>query len=185
MEDKEIINLYLARDETAIAATAEKYGRMLRSAAFGILGSETDSEECENDAYLAAWNRIPPEVPKALAAFLMRIVRNIALDRYEYYSAEKRSRNAEVPLEELGDIVSGTATPEAEYEASELSERISAFLRRESAVKRAVFVRRYWYCDSVGKIAEDFGFSQSKVKSMLMRMRNGLKKYLEREGIKL
>ena len=185
MDDREIIGLYLARDEAALAETAKKYGRMVRSVAYGILKNEADSEECENDAYLSAWESIPPQRPASLGAYLGRIVRNAAIGRLEYYTAEKRSRSLETPLDELGDIASGAAAPEAELERAELSRLIEAYLRGKSRAKRVVFVRRYWYCDPIGKIAKDKGYSESKVKSMLMRMRNELKCYLERNGVNL
>ena len=185
MEDKEIIDLYFARSEAAIPATAEKYGRMIRAIAYGILKNNSDSEECENDTYLAAWNSLPPQLPRVLSAYLGRIVRNISINRYEYLTADKRCRDFEVTLDELGEILPGIPGPECECEAEEVSHRISDWLRSKNQTKRRVFVRRYWYCDPIGKIAVDFGFSESKVKSMLMRMRNELKIYLERNGIKV
>lgn len=178
MDDKEIIDLYLARNEAAILKTSEKYGRMLKSVAYGILNNISDSEECENDTYLAAWNRIPPQIPRALAAFLGRIVRNKAINKYKYYTADKRNREMEIALDEIGDILSGDIADNK----SEISDCISAYLHTKSYTKRVVFVRRYFYCDTVSKIASDCGFSESKVKSMLMRMRNELKIYLEGEG---
>ena len=182
MDDKEIIDLYFARSEAAIFETAGKYGRMLKSIAYSILKNISDSEECENDTYLAAWNRIPPQMPKVLAAFLGRIVRNIAINKYEYYTADKRNRELDVAIDELGDILPVAA---AEYESTKLSDCISDYLHSKSYTKRVVFVRRYWYCDAINKIASDYGFSESKVKSMLMRMRNELKIYLERNEVKL
>lgn len=95
MKDNEIIDLYFARNENAISETAQKYGRMLKAIAYGILKNVSDCEECENDTYFAAWNKIPPQIPKALAAFLGRITRNIALDKYAYYTADKRNREFE------------------------------------------------------------------------------------------
>lgn len=183
MEDTKIIDLYFARKESAITETAAKYGGMLRAIALRILNNHADSEECENDTYFAAWNTIPPQIPNCLSAFLGRIVRNIALNKYDYYTADKRNREFEVTLHEFGSILSNDAVPEVQYEASETAACISAYLKKQSYTKRVVFVRRYWYCDSIGKIAQDCGFSESKVKSMLMRMRNELKKHLERSEI--
>lgn len=183
MEDKEIIDLYLARSESAIAETAAKYGNLIKSVAYGILRNHADSEECENDTYYAAWNRIPPQIPACFHAFLGRIARNIALDRHDYYTAEKRNREMEVLLSELGEVRSGGEGTEGALDAREVSECISAYLHTKERAKRAVFVRRYWYCDPVAKIAADCGFSESKVKSMLMRMRKELKIYLERNGL--
>lgn len=182
MDDKEIVDLYLARNETAISETAKKYGRMLKSIAYSILKNHSDSEECENDTYLAAWNSIPPQIPRVLASFLGRLVRNISINRYEYYTADKRNREFEVTLSELDEIRSSENPFEEKYEISDVSNCISSYLLSKSYTKRVIFVRRYWYCDSINKIASDYGFSESKVKSMLMRMRKELKVHLERSG---
>ena len=112
-----------------------------------------------------------------------RIARNIALDRHDYYSAAKRNRDFEVTLSELSDILSEDRSPASSYEAEETAELISEFLREKCYTKRFVFIRRYWYCDPIGKISSDFGFSESKVKSMLMRIRKELRKYLEENGV--
>lgn len=183
MEDKEIIDLYLARSESAITQTAAKYGNLIKSIAYNILKNRADSEECENDTYYAAWNRIPPQIPACFHAFLGRIARNIALDRHDYYTAEKRNCELEVLLSELGEVRSNGQSTESELDAQEAAACISAFLHTKEHAKRVIFVRRYWYCDPVAKIAADYGFSESKVKSMLMRMRKELKIYLERNGL--
>ena len=183
MEDKEIIDLYFARNEAAIFETENKYGRMLRFIAYNILKNVSDSEECENDTYHAAWNKIPPHTPHCLSAFLGRIARNIALNKYDYYTADKRNREFETVLSELEDIRSGRGAPELHLETRATADCINRFLRSKAYIKRIVFVRRYWHGDSVKKIAMDCGFSESKVKSMLMRMRNELKICLERNGI--
>lgn len=183
MEDSKIIEMYFARDEAAINQTAEKYRGMIRSIAYNILHNRDDSEECENDTYLAAWKQIPPTEPKNFGAFLGRIARNIALDKYAYYTADKRNREFETALSELREITGGGT--EAEFELLETGNKISDFLRGQNRVKRSVFVRRYWYCDSINEIALRYGFSASKVKSMLMRTRRELKIYLIGEGIVL
>lgn len=179
MNDERIIDLYFARSESAIAATSAKYGRLIKSIAYNILKNTSDSEECESDTYLAAWNSIPPSKPDCLSAFLGRIARNIALDKWEYYRADKRNCDFEVTLSELEEILSNGTNPENHLEAAVTAEHISTFLRGKSYTKRVIFTRRYWYCDSVKEISEKYGFSESKVKSMLMRLRNELKKYLE------
>ena len=185
MNDREIIDLYFARSDAAISETMGKYGRMLRSIAYGILRNAADSEECENDTYLAAWNRIPPLRPKMFSAFLGRITRNLAINRYRYYTADKRNRAFEVALDELGEILPGGEAADANCDATAVTECIAKYLTSRSRAKRIVFVRRYWYCDSVNQIAQDCGFSESKVKSMLMRMRRELRAELERSGIEL
>ena len=180
MNDREIIDLYFARNDAAVSETMAKYGRMLRSIAYGILQNSSDSEECENDTYLAAWNRIPPLRPRVLSAFLGRIARNLAINRYRYYAAEKRNRALEVALDELVEILPGEPT----IEASAVAECVARYLSGKGRAQRIVFVRRYWYCDPVHQIASDCGFSESKVKSMLMRMRRELRLELERSGIR-
>lgn len=183
MEDTEIIEMYFARNEAAINQTAGKYRGLIRSIAYNILRNTADSEECENDTYLAAWDKIPPERPRNFGAFLGRIARNIALNKYAYYTADKRNREFETALSELHEIAGGST--ETEFEAMETGSKISDFLRGQNRVKRGVFVRRYWYAESINEIALKYGFSVSKVKSMLMRTRRELKIYLDREGIVL
>lgn len=185
MKDSEIIGLYLARNERALEVTASKYGRMLKSIAYNILRNTADSEECENDTYLAAWKKIPPAKPDNFGAFLGRIVRNIAVNRHAYYTADKRNREFEMTLDELGGMLSGGETPESHCETAEIAGYISEYLKSVNRIKRVVFVRRYWYCDSVKEVAEFCGFSESKVKSMLMRTRNELKNYLTEKGVVL
>ena len=169
LPDEDIIELYERRSESALSRTAEKYGAYIRKIAYNILKNVSDCEECENDVYNTAWNSIPPEHPRSLKAFLGRIARNSALDRYSYNNADKR--------------VPSIFSVEAAVEAKELSEHINDFLTRLEKAKRIVFVRRYWYSDGIKDIADRFGYSESKVKSMLMRTRKELKKYLERQGI--
>lgn len=183
MDDEKIINLYFERNEIAISETAVKYGSMIRGISYNILKNYSDSEECENDTYHVAWNKIPPERPNFLAAFLCRIVRNISFDKYGYNKAAKRNTEFDVALSEIENCVVSKTTVETEVDKKRLSELISNFLRCISFTKRVIFVRRYWYCDSIKKIAKDYGFSESKVKSMLMRTRNELKKHLERSGV--
>lgn len=183
MEDEKIINLYFERNEAAIAQTAQKYGATLRGIAYNILQNHSDSEECENDTYHIAWNKIPPERPRMLSAFLGRIVRNTAFDKYRYNAAAKRNSEFDVVLSELEHCVAANPSTEPEADGKLLAECINEFLKGISFTKRVVFVRRYWYCDTIEQIAVHFGFSQSKVKSMLMRSRNDLKKHLKRNGI--
>ena len=185
MEDQTLINLYWSRDEAAIAQTAEKYGRLCSYIAGNILKSPEDCEECVNDSYLAVWNAIPTQRPERFSVFLGRITRNLALKRRDYLSAAKRNPAASVSLEELGDCVSGGRSPESELENRRIEEAISAFLWAQEAEKRNVFLRRYWYFDSIETICRSTGFGESKVKSMLAAMRRKLREQLEREGIEL
>lgn len=185
MDDKKIIALYWARDENAIKETASKYGKLCTYIAHNILANYEDSEECVNDTYLAVWNAIPDKRPGKLSAFVAKITRNLALKKYEYMSAAKRNSSVVTSLEELGDCVSGTNSTELEMERRYIENSISNFLWQLKEEKRNVFIRRYWYFDSIGHICKSTGFSQSKVKSMLYEIRQKLKKYLESEGIEI
>lgn len=180
MEDEEIIALYWERNEDAITKTAGKYGHYLRSIAFRVLRNKEDTEECLNDAYLGAWNAIPPNRPKPLRVFLGRIVRNIALDRVDYNRRQKRNREHDILLSELEECLPDRRT-EQKIQEEELIFLLNAFLAELCMEKRKVFVRRYWYFDSVKEIAVRFGMPEGSVKTSLFRMRASLKKYLERE----
>lgn len=182
MEDSGIIGLYFARDERAIRETEQKYGKLCFRLANNLLRNEEDAEECVNDAYLSVWNRIPPTRPENFTAFLCKIVRNLSLKRLDYNLAQKRNRDLTVSLSELEELLpDACADPSQEYEA--LGRLLSDFLRQESEDARSVFLRRYYFFDSVGEIARRYSFSESRVKSMLYHTRNRLKKYLKKEGI--
>ncbi|MDE5596733.1 MAG: sigma-70 family RNA polymerase sigma factor [Lachnospiraceae bacterium] len=185
MEDSKIIELYWEREEEAIKETSLKYGRLCINIAKNILSSYEDSEECVNDTYLVVWNAIPDERPNIFSAFISRITRNLALKKYEYISAAKRNPAATTSLEELGECVSGTDSVESEVEKKRVESAINKFLWQQKKEKRNIFIRRYWYFDSIENICRDTGFTQSKVKSMLYEMRQKLRKYLESEGIEI
>lgn len=138
-----------------------------------------------NDTYFAVWNAIPNKRPDRFSAFISKITRNLALKKFEYISAAKRNPAAVTSLEELGDCVSGTEGLESEVESRRVENAIDKFLWGQGEEKRNVFIRRYWYFDSVENICESTGFTQSKVKSMLYEMRRRLRKYLESEGIEV
>ena len=185
MDDDRIVDLYWERSENAISETAIKYGRYCRAIAFNILSNNQDAEECENDTYTAAWNAMPPTRPKKLLAFLGRLTRNIALDRWDYKTAKKRNCEFEVILSELGDCVSLADDVVSQYVAGEIAEYINRFLRSIDVKHRIIFMRRYWYSDSIKDISVRYHMSESKVKSMLYRTRNKLREYLEKEGVVL
>lgn len=185
MEDQDIIALYWAREEDAIRETAAKYGGLCRSIVGRILASPEDGEECLNDTWLGLWNAIPPQRPSRFSAFVGRITRNLALKRFDYLTAAKRCPEMVCSLEELGDCVSGRAGVEDELENRRIEEAIDAFLRSLGEEKRTVFLRRYWYFDSIERICRRTGYSQSKVKSMLYHTRQKLRDYLESEGIEV
>ena len=182
MEDAEIIDLYWQRDQRAIDETHGKYGGFLTNIAWNILRSHGDAEECVNDTYLRTWNAIPPARPSAFRAWLGRIVRNLSLDRWRYNRAAKRGGGqVEALTQELSDCVTGS--PELLLEAAELSRLLDKFLRTLPQKERCVFLRRYWYCDSISDIAAQCHMASGTVKSSLHRTRGKLKRYLQEEGI--
>ena len=183
MEDKKIVELYLRRDESAIARTAEKYGTRLRSFAYGIVADQQTAEECENDTYLTAWNSIPPNEPRSyFYPFLARILRNLSLSRCRERSALKRSAHVEELSREMEQCIPAQDDLQCRLDELVLKQAINGFLRTLSDDKRNLFVRRYWYLDSVELIANRYGLSKSKVKTTLFRVRNGLREYLIKEG---
>ena len=183
-DDQKIIELYFGRSEQALMETAVKYGRYCTSIAYGILGSREDAQECVSDAYLTAWNAIPPRRPNDLGTYLGKITRNLSIDRLRTRNRDKRG-GGEVPLalEELEEVVAGSDSPENEAVRKELTAALNRFLAGLTQQERYVFVRRYWYLDSLGDIAEKTGFSGSKVASMLYRLRGRLKKQLIEEEL--
>lgn len=184
MDDGRIIELYWARDEEAIARSERKYGAYCRSVARRILESAEDAEECVGDTWLRAWNAIPPRRPAALRAFLAAITRNLCLDRLRDASREKRGGGqAALALDELLDCVPSSSTPESALDARELTRALESWLRGLETPKRAAFLRRYWYCDSVSEVAERMGWTEGKTASLLRRTRLELKRYLEQEGV--
>lgn len=184
MEDNQIINLYFRRSENAIMETDAKYGRFCLHIAERILVNREDSEETVNDTYLAAWNAIPPNRPPVLQAFLGRITRQLSIDRWRGKNAAKRGRDAvTLCLEELEGAVSGKANPEQEVFQKEIVSSLNRFLKQEPAAERNVFICRYWYLDSIPEIAQAFGFSRTKVTTMLYRTRKRLRSQLEKEGL--
>ena len=183
-DDQKIIELYCNRSENAIAETAGKYGRYCTAIAYGILGSREDAQECVSDAYLTAWNAIPPRRPADLGTYLGKITRNLSIDRLRTRSREKRGGGeAPLALEELEEVVAGSDSPENEAVRKELIASLNRFLGELTAEERYVFVRRYWYLDSLTDISEKTGFSGSKVASMLYRLRGRLKKQLIKEEL--
>lgn len=184
MNDSEIVALFFQRNEYAIDRAQEKYGGLCFSTARRILPDARDAEECVSDVWMRIWNAIPPERPRHLGAYIARIARNLALDRFHYNSAEKRSTALTEAFEELEFCLpqTGQLPPE---ERQAFSDFIAAFLRRLNRESRIFFVRRYWYGESVEEIARAWGVSEGKVKSSLFRTRTRLRTDLEREGVLL
>ena len=186
MEDEKIIELYWQRDERAIAATAGKYGPYCTAIARSILHSPRDEEECVSDTWLAAWNAMPPHRPNILSAFLGRLTRNLAFNRYTRDRAEKRGgAETELVLDELAEVVSGTEDTHSELERQELAREVNVFLNALSAKKRAIFLQRYWYAHSVGDIAARWGMKETAVSMTLHRLRRDLRQHLTERGFAL
>lgn len=181
MEDSEIVELFAARDERAVAEVKKKYGGICRSVAGSMLRNQEDAEECVSDVYMILWNSIPP-APDSLKAYICRLTRNMCLKRIEYNSAQKRNGKSKLSLSELGEELRGEDFAVRQSDM-ELGEIISRFLRAQKPEVRSVFLRRYWLMESVEEIADRFSFSKSKVKSMLFHTRGRLEKYLKKEGI--
>lgn len=184
MDDNQIVELFWSRDERAIAETSAKYGSLCRKIAYGILANTQDSEEIVNSSYFQLWNAIPPKRPDPLSAFLARVVRNLALNKLKADHAQKRySGEFTVSLDELDECVPDKNS--AESDAIHIRDCLNSFLREQKRNDRCIFVLRYFNCYSIEEIAQKTGYSQSRVKSVLFRMRGRLKVRLEKEGISI
>jgi len=180
--DQEIIDLYWARDEQAIAHTDKQYGSYCRSIAWNILRSKEDTEECVSDTWLRAWNTMPPQRPSILSSFLGTIIRNLSLDRYRAGQAKKRGGHLERVFAELEQCADAETDLESCFAMGELSRLLDQFLRGLPRRERLIFIRRYWYADPVTEVARRCRMSESAVKVSLHRTRNKLRKLLEQEG---
>ena len=182
MEDSKIIALFFARSEQAINELSAKYGKLCMHIADNILGNKQDAEECVNDAYLGAWNTIPPQKPNPLQAYICKIVRNIAITKYHANTAIKRNSHYDVALEELEYCLFSSETAESRLQAKELTHLLDRFLSSVDEKSRVMFVRRYWYSDSVADIAQAFRMRPNSVSVQLSRTRSKLRKFLIQEG---
>ena len=178
--DEEILELFYSKDQSAVTEFREKYGGLCQSIALNILKSKEDAEECVNDVCITLWNN--PPFTDNFKAYVCGTAKNISLTKLKYNMADKRNSNLKVSLSDLEEMCVDIADKE-DTEGGELGEIISRFLREQNPDERNVFIRRYWFMDSVADIAKRFSFSQSKVKSMLFHTRNRLKRYLKKEGI--
>ncbi len=184
MDDKSIVDLYWSRSENAIAETDKKYGKYCFRIAYNVLASNEDAEESVNDTYMKAWETIPPRCPSVLTAFLGRITRNISISRWRARSAAKRGGGEiTIALEELDECIAHRQSVESAFLYQETVRAFRKFLDTLPSTERDVFLRRYFFLDPVASISEDFGFSQSKVKSMLYRTRLKLRSVLEMEEL--
>jgi RNA polymerase sigma-70 factor (ECF subfamily) len=182
LEDYKIVDLYWARSEDAIRQTEIKYGRMLVSISSALVPTVQDAEECVSDTYVAAWESMPDERPIYLGAFLSKIIRRISIDKYRREHSQKRG-GMENFIDELGECIPSETDLQTEYDNRRLSELLNTFLRSLDEQKRTIFVRRYFFSDSISDIAEMLGVSEGKTKTVLHRTRNELRKFLEREGV--
>ena len=184
IDDNNILNLFWARDESALVATKQKYGRSLMKVAYNILFDNNDAEECVNDTLHRAWEAIPPKRPEFLGAYLSKITRNLSLKRWRAGSAAKRGGGqADLMLSELSEVIPLAQTVEGEFEYSQTVRAINQYLRGIDKEARIIFVRRYFFGDSITDISRQFNAGESKIKSMLFRVRQKLKIHLEKEGV--
>lgn len=175
MEDKKIIDLFFERSENAIKELDLKYGKLFYNLSNNIVNNKQDAEECVNDAYLGAWNTIPPQKPNPLLSYICKIVRNISIKNY--WKNKKHSSYA-ISLDELEPFICGNSVTESEIEVKELTRIIEKFLDTLSKENRIIFIKRYWFCDSYKDIAEYMGFSEKNISVRLARIRQKLKKHL-------
>jgi len=184
MEDEKILNLYFARDEFAIRATAQKYDAYCTAISLNILRSREDAEECVSDTYLRAWEAIPPKRPSAFRVYLGKITRNLSLDLYRRRTSKKRLENETALLfSELDECIPGGLSAEAEYETTSFCKVMNDSLRSLNQVSRLVFIRRYFYGESIKKISEHLNMSEGRLKTMLFRVRKKMKADFIKEGV--
>lgn len=182
LDDEKIIDLFFARSEQGIRELDIKYGKICHTFSYNILNDRQDAEECVNDAYLGAWESIPPIRPSPLLGYVLKIVRNISLNHYWKKEAKKRSSHYTVALEELDECLSAKETVENEIEGKELAHIIENFLNTLTRENRVIFMRRYWFSDTYKDIAAFMGLSEKSVSVRLSRIRQSMKKYLIEEG---
>lgn len=185
MDDSKIIELFFERSEQAIIELSNKYGPICTRVAANILNNREDAEECVNDAYLGAWNTIPPQKPNPLLSYVCRIVRNLAIKKYHSNSAMKRNSIYDVVLDELENCFPASNSVEDEFNAKEIAHIIDDFLETLNRENRVMFVRRYWHSDSIATIAESFHTSRHNVSVRLSRTREKLRKHLIKKGVSL
>lgn len=183
MEDRQIVDLFFERNEQALKLTEEKYSRYCSYVANNILGCEEDTKECLNDMLLKAWHSIPPTRPDNLKAYLAKIIRNLALDKYDHSHAQKRDNKDPLPFDELSECIPDGSSDSTMVDKIALKTALNGFLESLKEDKRIIFMQRYWYLSPVKEIALRFGVSENNIKVTLMRLRTKLKKYLEKEGV--
>lgn len=183
VDDKQIIELYFKRDENAVKETQIKYGSYCMRIAKNILSIYEDAEECVSDTWSISWNKIPPIVPVSLKAFLGKLVRDIALSRYRANHAQKRYNGIEILFDELEECIPSDFDVEQNYERQRISDLINNWLVSLSKEERVLFVKRYYYGDTVKRLAKNFGCSENQMAQRMLKLRNRLKAYLLKEGV--
>ena len=183
IEDEKIVELFFERSEQAIQELGNKYGKVCRKLSYNIVNNMQDAEECVNDAYLGAWNAIPPEKPDPLLTYLCKIVRNISLKMYYRKEAARRNSTYAIAMEEIEACLAAPNTVETEFEARELARVIESFLDTLTAENRVIFMRRYWFSDSCKDIAKLVGLTEKNISVRLTRIRRKMKKYLDRKSV--
>ena len=182
MEDRKIIELFLARNEDAIRFTAESYGGRLFSLADNILRNGRDAEECVSDTYMRSWDTIPPQRPRHFFAYLAKICRHFALDRLDWKSASKRKAEV-ICLTQVMENCIPDQIRDRELESREIGRLLDTFLKSQTPENRMVFMRRFWYLDSIAEISVRYGISEAAVQKRITRMKSKLAAFLEQEGI--
>lgn len=183
MDDERIIELFFARSEQGIRELDDKYGKACHVLAYNIVNNMQDAKECVNDAYLGAWNAIPPAHPNPLFSYIARIVRNVSVKCYRKMTADKRDSRYTVAMEEIEDCIADKKSVEDEIEAGELARMIEAFLDALAVENRVIFMRRYYFADSLDDIAGYVGLTEKNVSVRLTRMRKNLRQYLIERGV--
>lgn len=183
LDDQGIIKLFYDRSEQAIIELSNKYGTICSKIAFNILNNRQDAEECVNDAYLGTWDTIPPQNPNPLLSYVCRIVRNLATKRYHSNTAAKRNSIYDVALDELENCLPSSDSVEDIFSAMETTQTINAFLATLTPENRVMFIRRYWYADSIDDLAAFFKTTKHNISVRLSRTRNKLKQHLIKEGV--
>lgn len=184
MEDSAIVDLYWQRSDRAITETDRKYGRYCNTIAYNICANREDAEECVNDTWFRAWNLMPDERPAFLSSFLGRITRNFAIDLCKTKNRKKRGGGeVTLALDELRDCIPSDLDLERRYELREFEQAVGAFVSGLTETEKKIFISRYWHLTSVAEISARLGYSQSKTKSILFRLRNRLRSYLQEEGL--
>ena len=185
MQDSKIIDLFFERSEQAITELSLKYEKLCKQISINILGNEEDALECINDSYLGVWNTIPPKRPDNLKYYFCRIVRNNALKRFHSNSALKRNSFYDIALQELEECIPDVNSIEKELTSAEITKLIDSFLAMQKKENRIIFIRRYFFSDSIADISKKMGMSENNVSVRLTRMRTCLRNHLEKEGIEI